>query len=517
MASTKNKNIKVIDTHTFNYVSSAPQAIQSSIIDTFHSKLNSRKSSLARGVCSVIQAQTGAGKTHNKITNHIPAIIDRGVARLIIATYPFTECLDEDTYEHLLRCNLKNRKVNVVVRNRNETEKIASDLQHKDSCVVLLTTHQSLMKDVDGDVFMRDLLNGKYNKEGVAVFIDELHCMTTSSLENYRNNTGNSTPVYDGVFYNLIAQIAKYTPYIFGYTATPTKEHNGTLATVGDLRWEILNDYIDPKDLVDRAGWLNTFNFYDNRDVDLTESECARHVDRFSMRESNTDVKHVMMLCADQINARSGYTLNYVLDLLIDIIKKHKFFGKSMYRNRGIIAVMTGERNVIYSATGSLMTDKYSDAEIIKDAASLDGDIRFVICVQKGKMGMNIHNLKDIFSFKCTNARDEDRVAITIMSTQLTGRAGRPFVGIPTSEFKQQYEYNIAKYLITNPNKTEDVLRYHNSYDVCVPDNVMWRDTYKQVHETQSCNVSHARAWISTLAGTKKSKRVVKNNNKQSK
>jgi len=122
--------------------------------------------------------------------------------------------------------------------------------------------------------------------------------------------------------------------------------------------------------------------------------------------------------------------------------------------------------------------------------------------VEKGKCGLNVHCLKSFFSFRTTDKKTSSRLneePITNQAIQILGRMMRIWTGMSNKDFVKQWGYDLTNYVKSLNTVQKNTLLELNSFDICVPDNDMWRATVKDVRTKFNPSKVDASSWISNL------------------
>ena len=122
--------------------------------------------------------------------------------------------------------------------------------------------------------------------------------------------------------------------------------------------------------------------------------------------------------------------------------------------------------------------------------------------VEKGKCGLNVHCLKSFFSFRTTDKKTSSRLneePITNQAIQILGRMMRIWTGMSNKDFVKQWGYDLTNYVKSLNTVQKNTLLELNSFDICVPDNDMWRTTSKEIRTKFNPSKVDASSWMNNL------------------
>ena len=461
------------------------------LINPFYSMVDNPNFSARTQEAKLFVGVTGQGKTHYAATNFTPYLFDKHDMDLVIYSYPQTEILDMPEWYAGLKAT-KSSGIQLV----NSDVGKAIEYMNAGMKVIFLTTHNNFVVQDKGKEFVKYLENTSKN---FAIWIDEVHSWMISDKANYKKGTGNNVSVYEAKLFKALDGLSIKTPYIFGLTATPSREATGVLTPIGDMKITIVNDF-PPKELVlPSTSWLSSTKFYDPKSPDsewemwdLVENAILKlYGDYFT-----TGIKKTMMVSVGNKGASSGLESDYVKRRILNIIHNNALDA----RNARTVAVMTSKKDE--TGTYSFNRPKAStddDEQSIK-AKLIDQDdpLRIVIVKQKGKMGMNISTLSSIVYLK-NNDNKDDLGPFTESPIQIMGRLVRFNTGIDKDEFVEKYGYDLTKYVRILGRKQKSDLVIANSIDMFLPKTDMWveaSDTFAKIYVS---SVQQAKSWIRSL------------------
>lgn len=452
----------------------------------------------------IIRGTTGLGKTFVTFDKFIPTLFGKHNLDLIIYSYPKTEVFDiTQARRSTTKSVLKSRNYVCLATSVKE----ARTLIREGFKVLLCLTHQAICVSHNGKKFMRDL-EGMGLKTGY--FVDESHSWMISHIDNYRNVMGSNTPKYEGGLFKMLCKLSERTPYIFGLTATPNKEQINKVPVIGSMRFELINNYPKLEETISRTGWIGSFTNYDLEGLDV-EDVYTLFYDAVELHLEKTYEygKRTMMIKTERANGSLGFTMDNIQLALKYWAKdgNSEYLGNSEH-NSDVIAVLThnfkGFVNFVPWGFGTKIEYTTRTEDEIKEALSNpEHNCQILLVVEKGDMGMNIHNLKTIFSFRKTDKEMStlyDKEPITENAIQIVGRAMRINTGMSNKKFTDKWDYDLTNYVKSL--KTEDeveALLELNSLDLYVPDNEMWNASIEAIREDLCPSKEMANAWIKQI------------------
>jgi hypothetical protein len=472
------------------------------LIEPFNKLINKKGFATNKEKMYIIRGTTGLGKTYATFTKFIPTLFGKHNLDLVIYSYPKTEVFDiMQARESATQCTLQSGKGIYLATDVN----VAMSLLKKGEKVLLCLTHQAICVSKYGKKFMRNL-EGMGIKTGY--FVDESHTWMISHILNYLYVQGSHTPKYEGGLFKMLSKLSERTPYVFGLTATPNAEQVSKVPVIGNMQFEVVNDYPKLKETIGRSGWMGGVTQYElgpKSEDDGTIGGIFYAAVEKHLEKSYRYGKRTMMIKTEMKKSTFMWTMDAIQNSL-------KWWAKpenSEYLNKSdMIAVMTDEFtgfiNFIPRGFGTTIESTVRTEDEIKNALSdPEHNCEILLVIQKGDVGMNIHNLKTFFSFRKT---DKDMSAlydsepITEGSIQTIGRMMRIWTGMSNEEFtKKAGGYDLTEYVKSlTEDEVEDLLEL-NSYDIYVPDNAMWNASIEAIRKDLSPSKEMASAWMKQI------------------
>jgi hypothetical protein len=469
------------------------------LTEPFNNLINKKGFATNKNTMYIIRGTTGLGKTYATFNDFIPTLFGKHNLDLVIYSYPKTEVFDiMQAKESVTKSIIQSGKAVYIAT----TVKEARTFLKKGYKVLLCLTHQAICVSDNGKRFMRDL-------EGMGLitgyFVDESHSWMISHIDNYRNVMGSNTPKYEGGLFKMLSKLAERTPYVFGLTATPNAEQINKVPVIGSMGFELINHYPKLEETIGRSGWIGSINKYD------LEGLAREDVYKFfydavelHLEKSYKYGKRTMMIKTERANGSLKFTMDNIQSSL-------RLWARddSQYLNKSdMIAVMTsnfkGFINFVPCGFGTKIEYTTRTEDEIKDAlASPEHNCQILLVVDKGDVGMSIHNLKTIFSFRKTDKEMTtlyDKEPITENAIQTVGRAMRINTGVSNEDFTDEWGYDLTDYVkgLKNDDEVEGLLEL-NSLDLYVPNNEMWNAAEKAIRKDLCPSKEMANAWIKEI------------------
>ena len=459
------------------------------LIKPFMKELNSPGFSTSINLFKMIVGTTGLGKTYTTFNTFIPHLFNEKDLDLIIFSYPNTEVYDPLEADSVLRETkgvFKCRTIDEAVHYLECGEK-----------VFLPVTHKMMLKN---QYFLDVILNKGYK---MGWFVDEPHTwLACSDKKNYKNTMGSYNVTYQATLYKMVSKVAVHTPYIFGTTATPTHEHKHLLEPVGDMKFKIINTYPSTNEIISVCGWMDSVKYFDienPHEVGYTFSKFfSKHIDK-----NERFGKRTMMISCEAANGSMGYTIENVIGML-----KSEYVSLGDFTSQTIVEMTTDFKGYVNIVSTNL-PGKYTiskepvdERTLIRNLNNPDHPSNIVLFVNKGKCGMNVHNIKSYFSFRKTDkkaGKELGNIEIVDTAIQILGRMMRIWTGVLNRVFVKTWGYDLTNYVKSLNSVERNELLELNSYDICVPENDMWKEAVRIVTTKLNPTSTQAKDWMSKL------------------
>ena len=199
----------------------------------------------------IIQLITGGGKTYGCFDQLLPQLIDntqKDAVKLVVYVVPQQGLINIEEVRNIAKNNPYYAMHNTVILDgidEDDKELIHTDFINdeleKGKLVIVLMTDAILNSRIDK-------LLPVFKAQGckLALLRDEIHWGGHSTPAWAAQAVGVLNENYKGRTIGVIDMLLETTPYIFGFTATPTPEHK----EIGSERFVIVNEWIDPYEFV---------------------------------------------------------------------------------------------------------------------------------------------------------------------------------------------------------------------------------------------------------------------------
>lgn len=444
---------------------------------------------------------TGMGKTKNVYDTLIPELFKVGL-RYIQYTAPMNEVIEKD--------KLKDVAVDIGgVYFCDNPEDILNALKRGKKVLACATNSMAWTDSSPGMIKLRNYLFETSNfKDKIAIINDEIHTWLTSHALNYKKNNGNSGGDFSGTMYKLNEKFSGMTSHVYGLTATPTMEQKNELPVIGNLKYERINDDIPISKTFMKKAFKGEFLFYDAENKKSTKKAFKKFIENQLETNNKYGIKTSSIIQCKP-NRPQGSRGNIkteewqgsipeMISLYIDICKELKIKDLEF-------GIMTSDGNRNYKVkdnnlkTGGNVLYKFDDCykpilvKKFKNTQSFtnyfdnqDNKALFLFMIERGKCGMNIHGLKNIFSTKEYKTKKKETVVQLNGETvhtetieQLAGRAARLNIPGGKSEL-DRYNFDAIKYVQENPDKIPNFIA-SNTMNISCPNNSVWKESLNRV------------------------------------
>lgn len=429
---------------------------------------------------------TGQGKTHSCLHDWIPKLFK--TTDLIIYSVPEDSVREDRLFDNVaFECRARFHSTNTTKTNKRLFKNIIRDLIDGYKVLVAIN-HQSLSSGSAGKDFGDWIVDNDVN---CAVIVDEAHLWTVSCFENYKSVTGNTPSNYDAVLFKWCMNVSSVTSKIFGITATPNAEHLNRINPAPGMEFSISNKFCPKELLIGKSAWLDDCDLFEKEDAEFA---LQRSLNKFIRRRGFANDKQTMMIqCAPVIDSKNAnpWTIKYTMEKILNYLDQNQLFDS----DEPILAVMSDKDKSMYSLDGSRIVCRDGDEEIKENLRDDDHPLTFLLTVEKGKCGMDIHNLSTYFTFRWNIKKDPSGEPVIISFLQQLGRFVRLNPGVRLNE------YDLTEYAKTIKDDTMKVnnLISNNSFDVYLPKTSTWEHAVNVFKEQYCSDVVQGRKWVSTL------------------
>ena len=443
---------------------------------------------------------TGMGKTHNWWTMGVKILLDRGVTDFLYDA-PVTELLDRKVPIEAMQSHGYSRSQFKVWTSDDNVMKSFEEFKMNRELypinIYLVTdgfwSSKEERKEEYTNFFMG--LGKKFSK-----FRDEIHNGGCSDKE--------SAGVKNGVFRKeYVGGVAKFqdkflnnktTPYIFCATATPFDEL--TDPELGTDNWIMANETIDPARVVSSQSHMKSplWHNYTQRDDDGIRSllknalsdicDDSRIMGKISpwYNEPNNLYTHnilqkhfspkrtVMIKCQTFNKKGTNVHAGYIMDILASGIVPEGVQYLLDYSGSPHSTISDQKKGwSLRDHNGEVISDGSRGGSVKNPWIGWLNDpnhpLRILVVIDKGQMGINVHNLSTLVSFR-SSKNSNDQGLITDSQIQLIGRFQRKYFG--GLELNQMKELD---------NELQHIIfEEMNQFQLMIPDEPSWRKTIKR-------------------------------------
>jgi superfamily II DNA or RNA helicase len=448
---------------------------QKYLIDPFDNLINTPNFRDIRNRFFIFQGSTGLGKTHATINHFIPTLFKKfressnnQYGNLFIYSVP-QNCVRQD--DEFKKAGLKHNFI-VVQDDFDEAKRYLDD----GIDVVLINTHHKLTGK-DGKNFI-NWVTENLDPATVAIGLDEVHTWT-GEKDNYADITGTNNPTYKAVLIDTLPKLALHTPYVFGLTATPHGEMTGHLETKSGMSYEIVNESPDKSDLTKYQGWYSNIHLfpYEKSEIVLDEA-----INKFLIRD-NLYIKPVMMIQTRREIKNNKQQKNMDLKTTLSFLKeKLKSYPNKIQESDYSIVVLTDKQKYLMNLRGE--TKKVKESVAFQHLRDKNHPARFLIVIEKGGIGINVPNIKVLFSLRNSNKKNTKGEPLTMTILQLFGRAIRMAINVFIEIWNVKNDSMLSD---VEKNMRIEELIEANSYEVYAVDTETHR-VAKKIYEERIAN-----------------------------
>ena len=352
------------------------------------------------------------GKTRLAIEHHIPFLFNHTDVNLIVLTSPLGSILKQ-----------KRRKLQKVIRNLENVELHDNPLDAKEALddggkVVIIMTNQAAWV---GSKAVQ--LYDECDKSKTAIIVDEAHTWTTDCKENLPDVIGGGGDKFKAVLYTIVKDFSKISPYIFGLTATSNNQHNGKVPALNNMQFTVINsDFVNVikavKKLSYRMAWFDKkrVRYFTENSLDgMNTNEAWNDMMETHMEKEKVTGKKITTFVESKRKVPEYGTPkqhrtaeNEELKKCLKMFRKdnHGFVRTVFeaedvdYKTSPVIAVMNGDRIDYESLSGNVITKNIDEKEVYADLNDPNHTLRFLVVIDMAKMGVDLPNTKNFFSFR---------------------------------------------------------------------------------------------------------------------
>ena len=422
----------------------------------------------------IITGQTGLGKSYYQ-DKEMPTILKEVFPELkfIIRISPTTEVADDGTFKRI--DELDNGDIIFIYENTPDPHKISTWNRFDNVVVCISTTHT---------YFTTHFERFKPIAPQSVMIIEEAHQFIgcgRAGGDSYVEAYGYWTE-YNAKTASKYFEWLTINPRILGFTATPTRHHEG----LDDMseKFIICNELLPKKDLIASQAWLdnvNQFHFAKHQGTNSITKSIDDSIERIFEKEDL--LKEIKALEDSRINTKlTGlYTAGIktgawgsTIDETREAIARYLLDSLNFDENEKMIATMTESSIKIYDLKGRYTPIASNDSEeLIRQLEDPNNPLRFVIVINRGRSGINVHN----FASEVVCRMRDPREIRTLIPIQMFGRCIRINVGtgnIIRKEFKNnitEYIHGYSKKYNVSIQTIIKTIKIANTFDVWIPHN----------------------------------------------
>ena len=431
----------------------------------------------------IITGQTGLGKSYYQ-DKEMPILLKEVFPQLkfIIRISPTTEVSDDGTFKKV--DELDTDGIKFVYVNTPDPHTISTWDRFENVVVCITTTHTYFTTHFDRfkEIAPRSVM-----------IIEEAHQFIgcgKAGGDSYIEAYGYWTQ-YAARTANKYFEWLTINPRILGFTATPTRHHEG----LNDMseKFVICNELLPKKDLIASQAWLsdiNQFHFAKFQGTNSISRSIHDSIERIFEKEDL--LKEIKDYEDPRINTKlTGlYTAGIktgawgsTIDETREVIAKYLSESLNFEENEKMIATMTESSIKIYDLKGQYITIVGNDSEeLIRRLEDPDNPLRFVIVINRGRSGINVHN----FATEVICRMRDPKEIRTLIPIQMFGRCIRINVGTGNI-IRKEFKNNITEYILGYSKKYNvpietiiETIKISNTFDIWMPQNDKIKRTWQE-------------------------------------
>ena len=295
-----------------------------------------------------------------------------------------------------------------------------------------------------------------------AWIIDECHSWLGVSAQDYYHEViGHRTPKFGATAMNFCKEtMALGNDLVFGFTATPTKQHRGF---VGEQCYVMLNKWCPVRERFLMTKSSKEYNEYNGFDMlrdpvsgpraVINHDRAFNALDKYVNTHHISNIRKLMELSKYDQNIKpklssliaAGGTNNSRLAIHVDdAVSKLRYIlsNSGAYQNIGnYIGVLTDTKTGFYDLEGNFT--KAEEQLVLSATNNPNEDCQFLVVNNKGKAGIDVFNLTGICSLRIREPSQND---CTELTRQIIGRCTRLNSG-HGNILHQEYNYDMEKML----------------------------------------------------------------------
>ena len=392
---------------------------------------------------------TGCGKTYHIFRTFLRLMIDKFGIKCFVYEAPMLELLDRKEIRDIMKECFSDINWKIIstsnLKNYRRSE-FNEDIEDHDVTIVLAT-----------DAWFNNTTRQKYITDlgpKAMVWRDEIHHGSSSNADLTVDNTGSRSVDMKAKLFRFLESGVKNGCYVFGSTATPTHEikQSPHIVERGTKLYRIVNEWIDPLQL---GGAMKFMNNPEPVVIDGPSDPNLDKVIHNFIWSIHNKPQRAMNIIKSQLGLYKGLFDGHVRKVLKAMkfkttglcLVENTFEGKETISKEVVLekfaqaykpedfewALTTADGWEIYAGDSNVpirVGEKGDNLGWINELNSDKSNVKAVIAVMKGNMGINIMNLCDgLFLRSSDSLKDSTGKEVLNRALQTIGRFNRPWRG----------------------------------------------------------------------------------------
>lgn len=458
----------------------------------------------------IFQLQTGGGKSYFQ-DKEMPIVLKRAFSELkyIFRLSPTNEVANDGTFEKVEELNGEEYTFAYAADPIECFLHAWKSVENGVLCISCTHTYFTVN-------FERLLKYAPYS----ILCVEEAHqfigCGDKGSIP-YGTTTGYSS-VYDAQTIQRIEKWGEINSRIIGFTATPTLHHKG-FETLSD-KFQVCSQLASLEEILPSQAWINKtkeYPYVKHHGKDSVKTSIEESIDSIFDREArlidlvSEDKNIIPKLSGLFIAGDRRGVWGCPIDEVREIISNY-LLSIGYDESEKMIATMVEDSSggvTIYNLNGETTRLRGGATELIERLQDSNDPVRFLIVINRGRSGINVHNLAT-----CVICRIRDPQEVrTPIPIQIFGRMVRLNTG--TGDIvRKKYENHLMNY-IPGYSMDYDVsyetivksISIANAFDIWYPENSKtkrtWKDSLQEFKELYVNSVEDGYNFLKTFAQIK--------------
>jgi len=388
------------------------------------------------GGIKIITAPTGFGKSYS-IWNSISHNYLRYHGDIHIHIAPHTETIDRDEINGYLKTQLDH---NTFIYHNGD------DLNFKDIRyallygykVVIIMSDRRLMEWSDDSTYspLHSLIRDYTGR--VLVTRDELSYGTTTQPKNYLKDKGYENKKYRGTYFKDIFKLYESGANVYGFTATPTREHLKEIESKHTKHFRVINEWPTKKEMLLFQKWCNNLEITSYTDSDYHDESILRNELSY-INDEITSKEQEYQLLSTELGIEGNEKFTGILSVQTEhILATSKRItipevihtlqkNPNLINHRYTVIIPTYKGWTEYTHDGIETGNGGDDNEWLEYMNDPNSPARIMVVIYKGNYGINISNLCVGVSLRNPKPNHIDTHPTKLIQSglQLLGRLGR--------------------------------------------------------------------------------------------